>query len=141
VNEARRTFSSSRLTGSTNDSGRLTCDFLRYEVNGSSWSNFQLRNLEWLHHLMAGLSGSGLDFASVALPDDARELRSAIDNPSAVAEYVAGSQYAWAERYDAETLDVFPRLLETLCALRFRKSASSLRHPSAGICTATRCGT
>src|SRR5207237_6870703 len=43
-------------------------------------------------------------------------LRSAIANDSAVSEYVVDSRQAWASRYDVANLDVFPRLLDTLCA-------------------------
>jgi hypothetical protein len=94
----------------------LTCDFLRYEVDGANWSNFQLRNLEWLYQLMGGFSEQGIDINVVVPPPDVDGLRSAMDNDSAVSEYVVDSRQAWASRYDVATLDVFPRLLDTLCA-------------------------
>lgn len=95
----------------------LTCDLLRFAPSGGRFLNRQLRNVAWLHEMLmvpADWTARAIDLTLLTTPSDPLEFEREFANSSALTEYREDAAGAWAQRYDAANLDVFPKLLESL---------------------------
>jgi len=95
----------------------ITCDFLRFVLQGDKASNFQNRNLAWLAEILrvplaqAAATSISMVVASENLADFKKELNC----DTMLSEYVEDANAAWARNYDTSMGIIFEPLLELLC--------------------------
>jgi hypothetical protein len=95
----------------------LTCDFLRFALQGVTVTNFQNRNLAWLAEILRVplAQAAGTSISMVMASENLAIFKKELNCDTMLSEYVEDANAAWARNYDAPECPVFEPLLDLLC--------------------------
>jgi hypothetical protein len=96
----------------------FTCDFLRFSLVDETPVSFQPRNLRWLREMLAAPlrhAAPDLVIRDVLPPMTGASFALAAGDTAELDDYRQDPEAAWARRYDAAQLTLFPGVLAELC--------------------------
>ena len=89
-------------------------DFLRARLQGGVYTGHTRRNVRWLYELVTAAApwAEGAAHTEILSPPSDRPIEAAdLGSPAAWDAFNRDPEAAWAERYDAPALDIFPDML------------------------------